>query len=289
MILNYIRLLRIHQWIKNLFVFAPLFFGLHLFDRHLMLLSVVAFSAFCCGASSMYILNDILDVEEDRRHPAKKFRPIASGAVSVKKTLMLSVVLACLSLSLAWIISTACVIVISLYLILVTLYSFKLKHIAIVDIFCIATGFVLRVFMGGSAMGIGQSQWIIVMTFLLALFLALAKRRDDVLLFLDGNEVRSVIDGYNLKFIDSSTAAVTAVILVAYLMYSFSPEVAAFYRSQQVYLTFIFVLLGIMRYLQLSLVYGKTGSPTEVLLTDRFLHLVVMGWLITFTIIIYKL
>lgn len=288
MILNYIRLLRIHQWVKNLFVFAPIFFGLRLFDWRLMQLSVQAFLAFCCVASSMYILNDILDVKADRQHPAKRMRPVASGAVSVKKALIPSIILAFFGLALAYRISLLCVFIILGYVIINVAYSFKLKHIAIVDILCIAIGFVLRVFMGSFATGVALSHWIIVMTFLLATFLALSKRRDDLILFSNGNNIRKAIEGYNLKLIDILMSVVAAVILVAYLMYSFSPEVIAYFGSQHVYLTFIFVFLGIMRYLQITFVFEETASPTNILLKDRFLQMTIIGWLIAFMIILYK-
>lgn len=288
MVTNYFKLLRPKQWIKNLFVFAPMFFGLSLFELNLFVKAGLAFVAFCCMASSVYIFNDLKDVDVDRRHPTKRLRPLACGAISKEKALILSLALALFSFVFARAVSWSCVILLLAYGILNLAYSLKLKHVAIVDIFCIATGFVLRVFMGGFSTGISLSRWIIVMTFLLAIFLALGKRRDDVLLSLNGTDVRKCIEGYNLRLIDISIGIVTSITFVAYLMYTFSPEVADFFGSKNIYFTAIFVLLGIMRYLQLIFVFEKSSSPTEIVFRDHFLQIIIIGWVCVFAIILYK-
>jgi len=197
-----IKLLRPHQYIKNLFVFAPLFFTFTFSFEHVVDTFIV-FILFSLLASSIYILNDYMDIEEDRQHPKKKFRPLASGEVSKNSARILFVFLAILPLFISFLISTKLFLVLAIYFILNIAYSLGLKHITIIDIFIIASGFVLRLFAGASVIDTQLSMWIIIMTFLLALFLAIAKRRDDVLLANDGKETRKNIDGYNLEFVNA--------------------------------------------------------------------------------------
>ena len=175
-----------------------------------------------------------------------------------------------------------------LYVGLNIIYTIKLKHIPIVDIFIIASGFVIRIFIGGVVTHIKIYPWIVIMTFLLALLLSLAKRRDDVLILLETNDrTRKSIDGYNLAFIDMFMMAMAAITIVAYIMYTMSPEIILKFRTDKLYFTTAFVILGIMRYMQITLVEKKSGSPTEVLLKDRFLQSTIFCWIITFGILIY--
>lgn len=167
-------------------------------------------------------------------------------------------------------------------------YSLHLKHVAILDVSIIAIGFVLRLFVGSLATGIPLSSWIVVMTFLLALFLALAKRRDDVLIYLDtGKKMRKVIDGYSLQLVDTAMAIMASVVIVAYVIYSKSPNVVARVHSEYLYLTSLFVILGIMRYLQIAFIEKDTGSPTKIVLKDRFIQLTILGWVSVFVWILY--
>jgi 4-hydroxybenzoate polyprenyltransferase len=174
------------------------------------------------------------------------------------------------------------------YVIMNIAYSLHLKHIAVLDVTIIAIGFVLRLFIGSVVTDISLSMWIVVMTFLLALFMALAKRRDDVLIYLDtGNKMRRVINGYNLRLLDTAMAIMASVVIVAYTIYTTSPEVIARMNSQYLYLTSLFVILGILRYLQIAFVLKDSGSPTKIVLKDRFIQMVLIGWISTFTWIIY--
>jgi 4-hydroxybenzoate polyprenyltransferase len=167
-------------------------------------------------------------------------------------------------------------------------YSFYLKHIAILDVVIIAIGFVLRLFIGSAVTGIPLSMWIVLMTFLLALFMALAKRRDDMLIYLDtGKKMRKVIDGYNLQFLDTAMSIMASVVIVAYVIYTSSAEVIARVNSEYLYLTGLFVILGIMRYLQVAFVLKDSGSPTKIVLKDRFMQLTLIGWVLTFAWILY--
>lgn len=287
-----IMLLRPHQWLKNLFIFIPLFFDQKLFDWNYLLPSIIAFFAYSFAASGIYCLNDLIDVEADRKHPQKCKRPIASGAVSKIMTLFL--VLLCILFSLM----TICMLeknrmlmvagIIGVYLIMNIAYCLKLKQKAIVDVFIIAVGFVLRIFVGGFASHIYLSHWIVLMTFLLALFLAFAKRRDDVVLYEDtGVVARKNVNRYNLPFMNQVIGVVSAITMVCYIMYTVSPDVIERMGSHYVYLTSIFVLAGIIRYLQITIVDVKSGSPTKVLMRDRFVQCCIAGWILTFIIILY--
>ncbi len=294
MIKDIIRLMRPQQWLKNLFVFLPLFFDRHIMDAEYIWPSVVAFVAFCFAASGVYCFNDIYDVEADRLHPKKCTRPIASGAISVAQGYMINM--------LCWVISAGVIlmdifvlhnctylwVIILSYVVMNLAYSTKLKYIPILDVFIIAIGFVLRVYAGGVNAHIYISTWIVLMTFLLALFLAFAKRRDDVVEWeATGNTRRKGIERYNTAFMNQALTIVATLTMVCYIMYTISDSVIERVGSEYLYLTSIFVLAGIIRYLQITIVDIKSGSPTKILLKDRFIQLCIAGWLIAFAIILY--
>ncbi|WP_321311680.1 decaprenyl-phosphate phosphoribosyltransferase [Halarcobacter sp.] len=280
-----LKLLRPHQYIKNLFVFAPLLFSFH-FTTNDSFYTIFAFVLFSLTASSIYVLNDYMDIEEDKQHPKKKFRPLASGKVTKSTAKLLILFLSGISLISAYLLNINLFIVLSLYFILNIAYSLKLKHITIVDIFIIATGFVLRLFAGASVIQGQLSMWIIIMTFLLALFLAVAKRRDDVLLSSQGKETRKNIDGYNLEFVNAVMVFMSGVIVVAYILYTVSEEVIKRLNTEYLYLTSFFVILGIMRYMQITFVEENSGSPTKIVIKDRFLQLTILFWLLSFYIVV---
>jgi len=284
----YLQLARPHQYVKNGFVWFPLFFGNRLWDPAAGLQTLWAFIVFSLAASSVYAFNDILDVAEDRKHPVKSVRPLASGALSQSQAVVFLTVLAVLASGLAlFLLPAYFVFVLLAYLSLNVAYSLYLKHLAIVDAVCIATGFVLRVLAGGIAAGVPVSHWIITMTFLLALFLAFAKRRDDLLLAAAGNKTRKCLDGYNLEFISSSMGIMASVIIVFYVLYTVSPEVIEKHGTNHLYLSGFWVILGILRYLQVTFVEERSGSPTQVLLKDRFLRTVALLWILTCYVLLY--
>ena len=283
-----LKLLRPHQYIKNLFVFAPLFFTFS-FNFEQVLDCIVVFVLFSFLASSIYILNDYMDIEEDKQHPTKKFRPLASGEISKNSAKILFFSLSIPSLVASYFINIDLFIVLTIYFVLNIAYSLGLKHITIVDIFIIASGFVLRLFAGASVIDNQLSMWIIIMTFLLALFLAVAKRRDDVLLSSQGKETRKNIDGYNLEFVNAVMVFMSGVIVVAYILYTVSDEVIERLNSQYLFLTTFFVILGIMRYMQLTFVEQNSGSPTKIVLKDRFLQITIMFWLASFFVVVKAL
>lgn len=283
-----IKLMRLHQYIKNIFIFLPLFFALEITNINLLLNALLAFIAFSLSASSIYIFNDYMDIEVDRLHPKKRKRPLASGEVSKKSAKSLIAILSIVGISLMAVVSLKALYVLLLYVGLNIAYTLHLKHIAILDITIIAIGFVLRLFVGAFATDIKLSMWIVVMTFLLALFMALAKRRDDVLIYLNtGKKMRKVIDGYNLQFLDTAMAIMASVVIVAYTIYTTSSEVVARVHSEYLYLTALFVILGVLRYLQITFVEEESGSPTKIVLKDRFMQFVLLGWIITFIWILY--
>lgn len=289
MIRDYLTLMRPHQYVKNLVLFFPALFALQLTLDHGEIIWKIAIGtvAFSLVASAVYILNDYIDREHDREHPTKKDRPLASGRVKASTALTLMGVLVVLGLGIfAWLSMSALYLAIG-YLIMNVLYSVRLKHIPIIDIFIIALGFVIRIAIGSEVGDIPLSMWIILMTYLLALFLALAKRRDDVLLAAGGKKVRKSIDGYNLEFINGAMMVMASVLIVSYISYTIAPDGGKKFGSEYLYITVFFVLLGILRYMQITFVEQKSGSPTQVLFKDLFLQLTLLGWLVTFVILIY--
>lgn len=290
---NILKIIRPHQWAKNVFVLVPLFFGGSLMDKIDIAASAIAFLAFSFIASAIYCLNDIVDVEDDRRHPKKCHRPIASGKVSIAQGYAIMAAMIALSfgcISLLGEFAAGVGAVIAIYLLLNIAYCLWLKKQAIVDVCVIAFGFVLRLLVGGIATDIPLSNWIVLMTFLLTLFLSLAKRRDDVILMNEtGHAPRTNTIRYNLSFINQAITITATVTIVCYIMYTVSPEVEQRVGTRYLYLTTVFVLLGILRYLQLTLVDNKSGDPTKTLLRDRFLQVVLALWVLAFLMIIYIL
>ena len=279
--------MRPEHWVKNLFLFVPAFFAARLSEPAVLGRTVLAFAAFSLTASAVYVLNDLADAAHDRQHPLKCRRPVASGSVSQRAALLLMAALLLSGCTLAFTLGREVLLVCLLYFGLNIFYSFFLKHIAIVDIALIGLGFLLRVSAGGAAAGVAVSQWLIVLTFLLALILALAKRRGEFVLETGGGTSRRSLEGYNLPFLDASMVVCSTVAIVAYLMYCFSPEVTERIGSHHIYWTAFFAIVGILRYLQLTLVFNRTESPTWVLLHDVFLQVVLAGWLGCFVWLLY--
>ena len=284
-------LIRPQQWIKNGFVLIPMFFGGRLLNADDVIASVVTFFAFSFAASAIYCFNDIVDVDADRRHPVKCHRPIASGAVSVPTAYALMAVLALLSALLLFFLpqragETAGIV--AFYFLLNMAYCIWLKRHAIIDVCTVAFGFVLRILAGGMACDVAVSNWLVLMTFLLALFLSFAKRRDDVLRMNEtGEPPRRNNIRYNITFVTQAITVTGTVTLVCYIMYTVSPEVVSRFHAPYLYLTSIFVLVGLLRYMQLTVVDEVSGDPTKILLRDRFTQAIVVAWIMVFLLIIY--
>lgn len=283
---HYLQLMRIHQWVKNFFIFLPLFFAFKMDQIPLLIADVWAFIGFCFVASSIYIINDWNDVEADRLHPEKRNRPLASGAVNKKEAsfLILALLTTGVVIYSLFLNQTALIILLS-YFVLNIFYSLKLKHVPIIDISIVAIGFVIRIFIGGVVTDTPLSRWIVVMTFLLAIFLALGKRRDDVVIFeKTGDKVRKNVDGYNLTFLNMSLIIVSAIMIVAYIMYTISPEITD-RNGDNLYITSFFVFVGLFRYLQIIFVEERGGNPTTIFLKDNFIRIILVLWAVSFFII----
>ena len=287
--MNILKILRPHQWVKNTFIFIPLFFGGSLFDMADWTSSLVAFVAFSFAASAIYSINDIVDVEADKKHPKKCKRPIAAGLVSKRQASLLAIILAIAALALPFLLNNWMLsVVIALYLAMNLCYCIRLKHYAIIDVCIVALGFVMRIVAGGVATDIVLSRWIVMMTFLLTLFLSFAKRRDDVLIMNEtGMAPRKNTSRYNLTFVNQAITITGGVMLVCYIMYTVSPEVIERFNSPNLYMTSFFVILGLLRYIQLTVVDERSGEPTRLVLSDRLIQLIIAGWIISFAIIIY--
>ena len=290
--MHYLQLLRPLQWLKNAFVFAPIFFSNHLLEMDYLMPTFIVFASFCLISSSIYCFNDLKDAEADRMHPKKCHRPIASGKVSAKGGYIMMAI--CLTgafalLPLAHGINTPYLyIIVGGYWLMNIAYCLRLKQIAILDVSIIAIGFVMRVLAGGMVVDIWVSHWLVLMTFLVTFFLALSKRNDDYRIYEQtGIKPRVSITGYNKTFINEATAIVGAVTLVCYIMYTMSPEVIERMGTRYVYLTTGWVLAGLLRYLQNMIVFGLSGSPTKSLVKDHFIQFCILGWLASFFVIIY--
>ncbi len=289
----YFKLLWVEQWVKNLFVFIPLFFSGKIFETTQLFETIFSFIIFSFTASSIYIINDYSDIESDRAHPEKCRRPLASGEISVGRAKFVLVGLVISTIGL--IISLSDIFgynvlkfgaVISSYFVMNLAYTFRLKHIAIVDISIIAVGFVLRVLAGGYATGIVVSQWAIILTFVLALVLAVGKRRGELVNTQLSGNTRKALDGYNIQFADIVLSISVTLAIVSYIMFVISPETQKEFTNK-VFYTFIFVIFAFLRYLQQTLVYNRTESPTKMIYKDRYIQVVLALWGFAFLILIY--
>jgi len=279
-------LVRPHQWVKNAFVLAPLFFSPQVLSAETALVSLAAALCFCLASSGVYVLNDLVDRQADRLHPEKRFRPLAAGTVNTGLARWLIVGLLAAAAGGSLLLSPMFLAVLATYAAVNGLYSFWLKRVAILDVMIVALGFVLRLEAGALVIDVRASAWIVVCGGLLALFLALAKRRDDLVQTL-GNEHRPSLVGYNQPFIDAALTMVMAALLVTYALYTADPLTVEKLGSDRLYLTIPFVLAGLLRYLQITLVEQRSGSPTRIALTDPFTIGCVTGWLVTFGVLIY--
>lgn len=288
---NIIKITRPYQWVKNMFVFLPLFFGGSMLDAFEVYQAVVAFMAFSFIASSIYCFNDIIDVEADRRHSEKCHRPIASGAMSVAAGYGVMAVCVALSFGILTLLKDnmwETMAAILAYFLMEIAYCVSLKRYAVVDVCILAMGFVLRIVTGGLATDIVPSSWLVMMTFLLTLLMAFGKRKDDVVKYhKTGIAPRHNTKRYNLTFINQAITVNATTTLVCYLMYTMSPAVTSRTHFDYAYLTSVFVILGLLRYMQKTSVDGASGDPTKLVLTDRFLQAVVVMWFVAYAVMIY--
>lgn len=287
-VLDLLSSLRPYQWTKNLIIFAALMFGERLLDLRSLAYSAAAFAIFCALSGVVYLINDVADREADRRHPVKMHRPIASGALPVPVALSAALVLAGGALASAFLLRPLFGVLAVSYVALLALYSGPLKHIVIIDVLTIAIGFVLRAAAGAVAIDVPISHWLYVLTILLALFLALSKRRHELVLLADrATGHRRILEEYSPYLLDQMISVVSASTLVAYAFYTVSPETVEKFGTDRLGLTLPFPLYGIFRYLYLVHRREGGGSPAEMLLTDRPLLLCVALWAVAVALIIY--
>lgn len=280
--------LRPHQWVKNSFVFAALLFAERLTDRHSVTVACLTALIFCVISSSVYLLNDVMDREEDRLHPVKRLRPIAAGKMSVTVAAAFAAALAAGALVGSWEVGRGLFEVVAIYAVMNLVYSTWLKHVLLLDVFVIAAGFVLRVMGGGLAIHVRISSWLIVCTTLLALFMALSKRRHElVLLGENGARHRASLEHYSPYFLDQLIAIVTASTVMSYALYTLSTDARTQFPGKHLALTIPFVIFGIFRYLFLVHQREKGGNPTRTLLTDTVLLSTVLLWAASLVLIIY--
>ena len=280
--------LRPHQWTKNLIIFAPLALTRNLFDPASAIRSLAAFVLFCGLSGTIYLINDLVDVERDRLHPRKRHRPIASGQLSTALALTAALVLGVGCLSLSLVLGLAFALAALVYLVLNLLYSFWLKEVLILDAISVSLCFVIRAVAGALAIPVDVSDWLPILTILLALFLTLCKRRHELTsLNENASEHRRILSEYSPYLLDQMIAVVTASCVTAYAFYTTAPETIQKLGTSRLSWTLPFVLYGIFRYLYLVHRKEQGGSPTDVLLTDRPLLVDVFLWGLTIIAIVY--
>lgn len=284
---DYFRLIRVSQWVKNLFVFLPVVFSGNLFNETYLVFSILIFVTFSFISSSVYVLNDYMDIESDRNHPQKKNRPLASGKITKREAVTLFLTLITLSILFLYLFANlATSVTILIYLLINVAYSFGAKHIAIIDVSIISFGFLLRVFAGGFMTGITISNWTILLTFTIAMVMAFGKRRGELVNVQGKNKTRKALDGYNLEFLNSALVISCVMTIVCYVMYTMAPETQS-KMHHYVFYTFIFVIVGVLRYLQQTFVFNKTESPTKMVFKDLFLQITIFLWGISMLLVIY--
>ena len=280
--------MRPRQWVKNMFVFAGLIFSHNLFDIYLLTRVTGGFCLFCLAASSIYIFNDIMDLEKDKKHPEKCKRPLAAGHLKIKIAYGASVVLAIGALLGAMLLGTTFFFILAAYVLMNIAYTIKIKQVVILDVFCLASGFVFRVIAGTSLADVKPSDWLIICTMTISIFLGLSKRRHELTLFgTNANNHREVLADYTINFLDQMISVATACTLMSYALYTISDETVARFGTKNLIFTIPFVIYGIYRYLYLIHQRQMGGNPTSALLTDFPLFLNGLLWLGTIILLIY--
>ncbi len=283
-----VKSLRPQQWIKNLFIFAPLIFSQNILNLSLLLKTSAAFGLFCLISGSCYILNDLQDIEEDKRHPLKAMRPLASGRLTKKIAVVFIIVIALSSSILAFLLGRYFFYILLAYFFMQVAYSVRLKHVVILDVFIVAAGFFLRVIAGGLVIDVYISPWLLICTFLLALFLALGKRRHEIVILDKGAENhRPILGEYSPYLLDQMIAVVTASIVVSYCLYTISVETVTKFGTKKLVYTVPFVLYGIFRYLYLIHQKAEGGSPEMLIIKDKPLLIAIFLWIFSASLIIY--
>ncbi|HTL46807.1 MAG TPA: decaprenyl-phosphate phosphoribosyltransferase [Verrucomicrobiae bacterium] len=285
---DYLLAFRPQQWIKNFFIFLPLVFGKALLEAGVVAKTALGFLIFCAVCSAVYMGNDLLDLERDKLHPSKRLRPIASGKVLPGEARVMAAAVLAAAAPAAWLLNPRFFAVVLIYVIFNLVYSALIKHWVILDVFCLAGFFLLRIFMGSILSGVALSPWIIMMTALLALFLGFNKRRQEIKwLKGDAQEHRAVLSRYNIYFIDQMIGVITASIVIAYSLYAMDARTVAAFGTKHLLATVPFVYYGIFRYLYLIHVRSSEGDPTRIVLSDFPTQINIFLWLASSIAVIY--
>lgn len=282
-------ILRIPQWIKNLFLFAPLIFSKHLFEAGYFWTAVVAFVVFCFISSTAYIINDIADRDVDRRHPIKRTRPLAAGTLTIPHAILLAAMLLAASVAFAYDLPVDFQQIAALYIVLNIAYSFWLKHVILLDVFIVAAGFMIRVLAGAYAIDVAISHWLVLCTLFVSLFLSTSKRRGELVMSqqIEGYEGRSVLKQYDLASIDQIMTIAAAGMAISYALYTVAERTVTMFGTENLVFTTVFVLFGIFRYLILIKTKPMEDNPVRLLLGDLLIMVNIFAWFITCVVIIY--
>lgn len=282
-------LLRPQQWIKNFFLFAPLIFSKHLFDEGLFRTTSLGFLVFCLISSCVYVINDIADREADRLHPVKRLRPLAAGTISVPTAAFAALLLFASSVMAAFPLNALFAFTAATYFVLNVAYSFWLKQVFLVDVFIIAAGFMLRVLAGAFVIDVLVSPWLVLCTLFVSIFLAISKRRGELILIQNsgGVEGRTVLRDYDVSFIDQIMTVAAAGMAISYALYTVAERTVHIFGTENLIFTTVFVLFGIFRYLFLIRRRQSEDNPTYLLITDGILMLNVFFWFLSCVVIIY--
>ncbi len=282
---EYLRLLRVNQYIKNLLIFAPIFFSFNYSNLYLLKICAISCFLFCLLSSVIYIINDICDIEKDKLHPYKKYRPLANGDINKKNALILAIILICLSFIGSFLLNKSVFLFFLVYFVFNILYSLKLKKIPILDLIAISFFYIIRILIGSAITGIISSNWLYIMTFLVALVVAIAKRRGEYILSNGEKLSRHVLEYYNKDFLDFSLILISGITIVSYILYTVSERTIASVGSEYVFVTIFWVIVGFLRFLQSVLVFNKLDDPVKFIYKDNVSKLIVLLWILNFVII----
>jgi len=300
-LLAFLRLIRVHQWVKNLFVFVPLLFSMHLFEWDYLSVTLSAFFIFCLASSAIYVINDLVDIEADRSHPVKKSRPLPSGKISRSAAVITASLILVIVFWLMMYFNTKFILLVVAFITLNVLYSFWFKNIVLLDIFSIAAGFSIRVLAGAFAIAVPISSWLILTTMFISLFLGVMKRRSELVLMTEsmkvGNESaeqkssnsRKVLAQYSLNFADQLATVAATGVIVCYALYSVAPRTVSIFNTERLIYTTPFVVFGIFRFMYLEYISGKGENTTKTLATDLPMILNFILYVAATVVIIYDL
>ena len=291
MLLNYLKLIRIQQWVKNVFVFVPLLFSHNLFEREYFLITLFAFFLFSLASSAIYVINDLIDIESDRAHPSKKNRPLPSGDISKPAAVITFIVILIVIGVLLPNFKYDFIICVAAFIVLNVLYTFYFKHIVILDVFSIAAGFTLRVLGGAFVISVPLSSWLILTTMFISLFLGVMKRHSELTLSPadESSSSRKVLSKYSLNFADQMATVAAAGVIICYALYTVAERTVSVFNTENLIYTTPFVVFGIFRYMYLEYMSNKGENTTKIIATDSPMIITLILYIVTTVLIIYHI